>query len=936
MCVSPRQVTAVRSAWFTGWRGPHREGVVVAELPSGTVTFLFTDLEGSTRLWQEHPDAMRPALARHDELLRDAIAVHRGQIVKTTGDGAHAVFADASDAIDASVAAQLALVAEAWSLPEPLRVRMGLHSGPAELRDGDYYGTAVNRAARIMSVAHGGQIVVSAATGELVRDTPVELVDLGEHRLRDLGQPERIFQVVGSQLAREFPPIRSLDAFSTNLTAQRTSFVGRNAELLAVRDALAEARLVTLTGVGGVGKTRLGVQAAAELLPSFRDGVWLVELAPVRDPDQVASTVAGALDVAGAPGRSLTEQLVDVLSRKRVLVVLDNCEHLLDGVAELVDALMDGCPQVVVLATSREGLGVAGERILAVRSLAVPRDDTDVEEVANVAAVRLFVDRAAAVAMSFSLTARNAAAVVEVCRRLDGIPLAIELAAARVPVLSPAQIAQRLDHRFRLLAGAERGAVDRHATLRAAIDWSFDLLTDAEQRILARLSIFAGGCTLDAAEQVCSDDLIAEFDVLDLLSALVARSLAAVDDTDPNEHRYRLLETIRQYAEERLDPTEHEQVRDRHARYYAGFREAALAGVRGSEPGEWLERLDLELGNVKTAMAEAIAAGDIPVLLQFLASNQQPLPFYLAGRGVDRFAEDVVELLSRSEDQSPSAFVAFLAAARAAQWRGEWDRAEQLLDQLRAAAPGRSLPVEMHDAEIRHHIARNRGDIPMAMKHAQRAIDAAAHCDPWTHAWMLTSQGGHRLLVGDLETAALDVEAGLAAARQLGNPILTAFALVMLADAVAYADPERGRALLLEGVSFQRSLGARYLDDATLLITAWAAAIVREDEIALRAAAEFVDRGNANTIFNFAPVLEVVASSIAGTAPEDAAVLHGIVDTIAPERPYSALRPRTNAEIDTAVDPTLATELHAQGTQMSVNDVAVYVSGLIARQLAEH
>jgi predicted ATPase len=878
---------------------------------------------------------MQRALARHDEIVRGEITSHEGVVVKTTGDGAHAVFADASDAIDAAIAAQLALAAEAWSLPEPLRVRMGIHSGPAELRDGDYYGTSVNRAARIMSVAHGGQIVVSAATSELVRDTPVELIDLGEHRLRDLGLPERMFQVVGEGLGREFGPVRSLESYSTNLPAQRTSFVGRTAELAAVRDALADTRLVTLTGVGGVGKTRLAVQTAAELLPSFRDGVWLVDLVPVRDPDQVASTLAGILDVSAAPGRSVTEQLVGVVSRKRVLVVLDNCEHLLDGVAELVDALLDGCPELVILATSREGLGVAGERIFAVRSLAVPSDDTDVEAVANAAAVQLFVDRAQAVASGFSLSAENVPAVVEVCQRLDGIPLAIELAAARVPVLSPAQIAQRLDQRFRLLAGAERGAVDRHATLRATIDWSFDLLTDKEQRLLARLSMFAGGCTLDAAEQVCAGGPIEEYDVLDGLSALVARSLAVVDDTDANEHRFRLLETIRQYAEERLDPDEREQLRDRHARCYAEFRAAALAGVRGPEPGVWLERLDVELENVKSAMAEAIGVGDLPVLLQFLETVQEPLPFYPAGREVNRFAEDVVEMLDRSEDSFPSACWAHCAAAWAALARGDDDFAEQMIDRLSAATLERTFTVEMQEADLRHNLARSRSDTRLANEHVQRLIDAAAHCDPWMHAFALTIQGGYRTQTSELDAAAVEVEMGLAAGRQLGSPWLIAYALVLLATVVALADPERGRALLLEGLSYQHELGSRYLDDATLTITAYTAAIVHEEEIALRAAAQILDRRTTGEIGLFGPLLESVALSIVETAPEEAAVVHGIVDTIAPNRHHSMLRPRTDAAIDAALDPARAAELHAKGTQISVSDVATYVSALIERQLAD-
>jgi class 3 adenylate cyclase len=466
----------------------------MVELPSGTVTFLFTDIEGSTRLWEERPDAMRSAMDRHDELLREAIEAHDGYVVKTTGDGFHAAFWAADAGVVAAVAAQRALDNEAWPLPEPLRVRMGLHTGVASLRDGDYFGSSLNRAARLMGVAHGGQVVCSQATTDLAREVlaeGVDFVDLGEHRLRDLSRAEHVFQVCAPGLAGEFAPLASLDAFPGNLPLQVSSFVGREQEIALTKAALDEARVVTLTGVGGVGKTRLALQVAAEVLPRFREGAWLVELAGVRDPEGVGEQFAALFGVTARSGGSLLEAILEFFGTKQLLLVVDNCEHLLDPVAELIDELVRSCPGIVVLATSREGLALPGERILAVPSLEAPRTGATLDTIATSDAVQLFVDRAHAVDATFALEATNAASVVRVCRRLDGIPLAIELAAARLNIMSPAELANGLDHRFEVLAGGRRGAVKRQQTLRATIDWFYELLTVSQQCLLARLAVFA-------------------------------------------------------------------------------------------------------------------------------------------------------------------------------------------------------------------------------------------------------------------------------------------------------------------------------------------------------------------------------------------------------------------------------------------------------------
>jgi predicted ATPase/class 3 adenylate cyclase len=535
----------------------------VDEFPTGTVTFLFTDLKRSTQLWDEQPDAMATALARHDAIVRGAIEGHDGHVVKTTGDGFHAAFARAHDAVDAAVGVQLALGREPWGATGPLQVRMGLHSCEAELRDGDYYGSAVNRAARLMSIAHAGQIVVSAATNELTRGGSVEFVDLGVHRLRDLSQPERVFQVVHPELDRDFPELRSVDVLAGNLPVQPNPFVGRAALLEQIAGLVADSAVVTLTGPGGVGKTRLALQVAAELQPEFPDGAWFVDLAPVTTAERVAAVVLETLGYTLAGDEDDVTGLCARLRRRQLLLVVDNCEHLIGSVATVVDAVSTSASDVRVIATSREGLGIPAERVVPVAPLA-----TD----AGGDAVELFVTRARAARPDFALDETTTPIVIELCRRLDGIPLAIELAAARTRSIAPSMILERLDERFRVLTGGSRTAVARHQTLQAAVDWSYDLLSDPERVVLDRLSVFAGGFTLAAAEAVAGDDELDALDVLGHVSALTDKSLVVAD---PGEATYRLLETIRQYAAGRLAGSETAaEVRARHAAYYRALTAA--------------------------------------------------------------------------------------------------------------------------------------------------------------------------------------------------------------------------------------------------------------------------------------------------------------------------------------------------------------------------
>jgi predicted ATPase/class 3 adenylate cyclase len=589
---------------------------------SGLSTFLITDIEGSTRLWETHGPVMGAALAQHDRILRAAIEGARGTVIKTTGDGMLAIFDDAATAIAASLAAQRALRDASWGETGPLRVRMALHSGTAESRDGDYFGPALNRSARLLAIGHGGQVLASAVAAVLARDglaAGVELRDLGSHRLRDLDRPEQVFQVEVADLPRDFPALRSLSTRRSNLPVQLTSFIGRERELDELADLVARHRLVTLVGTGGTGKTRLMLEGAARVAARFPDGVWLAELAPLGDPMQIAAEVARALAVPLPPGRPAIDGVMEFLADKELLLLLDNAEHLVDGAAGCAEQVLSAAPGVRMVATSREALAVPGEVILPVRSLGVPAApgpqiglagmaDPDIAAVADTEAVRLFAERARAVLPGFEVTPANASAVAEICRRLDGIPLAIELAAARVSSLSITDIESRLGDRFRLLTGGRRTAVPRQQTLHALIDWSWDLLTDDDRRLLRRLSVFVGGWLAEAARAVVGDDgPMDPVDFADGLARLVDRSLVVVDRGAAT--RYRMLETIRQYAREKLiDAGEAAPVSDRHAATFLDLAVRSGPELKGPAIGDWLDRLDAELDNLGAALEWSLEA----------------------------------------------------------------------------------------------------------------------------------------------------------------------------------------------------------------------------------------------------------------------------------------------------------------------------------------
>ncbi|GBG38058.1 LuxR family transcriptional regulator [Mycobacterium montefiorense] len=585
----------------------------VGELvPTGTVTLLLADVEASTRLWDLTPGEMAAAIGVLDRALSEAVAAHRGvrPVEQGEGDSFVVAFARASDAVACALTLQIAPLA-------PIRLRIGVHTGEAQLRgDANYVGPTINRAARVRDLAHGGQTVLSGTTADLVVDhLPADawLTDLGRHHLRDLPRPERVVQLCHPDLPNEFPPLRTTNADVVHgLPVQQTSFVGRSQELSDVRQLLANSRIITLTGAGGIGKTRLAQKLSAELAAEFCDGVWYVDLAPISAADIVAATVVRVLGLADQPGRAGIDHLAGLVGSRHMLIVLDNCEHLLDACAALVDALLPACPRMTLLATSREPLGVTGEVISRVPSLQIADE-----------AQELFADRAALARPDFRINDDNVADVVEICRRLDGIALAIELAAARVRAMSLAEILDGLHDRFRLLTGGARTAVRRQQTLRASVDWSHALLTQPEQVLFRRLAVFLGGFNLDAAQLVAGAGELERHQVLDQLSLLVDKSLVVAED-HRRRTRYRLLETVRQYAQERLaDSGEADAIGSRHRDYYSSLA-AEFNIAAPTELERNADQAELEIDNMRAAFGWALDHHD-PEAALALASFLQPL-----------------------------------------------------------------------------------------------------------------------------------------------------------------------------------------------------------------------------------------------------------------------------------------------------------------------
>ncbi|HEX9532289.1 MAG TPA: tetratricopeptide repeat protein [bacterium] len=787
-------------------------------LPTGTVTFLFTDIEGSSTLLQRLGDRRyAEVLEEHQRILRDAFAKGNGQEIDSQGDSFLVAFSRARDAVATAVAAQQSLTEYPWPDGASLQVRMGLHTGEPISRTDRYVGLDVHRAARIGAAGYGGQILLSDAVSSLAgRDLPpgVSLRDLGNHRLKDLREPEHLLQVVHPNLPAAFPPLKSLNILPNNLPVQLTSFIGRGHEKAEVRKLLSTTRFITLTGSGGAGKTRLALQVAAEALEEFPDGVWLVELAALTNPSLVPKAVASALGIPEPeqPGRMLTETLADALRGKSVLVVLDNCEHLVPACAHLTTDLLGTCPNLRILATSREALGVTGETTWRVPSLSVPdlQRLPPLDHIAEYEAVRLFIDRAVTSAPQFAITRDNAPAVAQVCHRLDGIPLAIELAAARVKVLAVEQIAARLEDRFRLLTGGSRTALPRQQTLRAAMDWSYDLLSEQERTVLRRLSVFAGGWTLVAAEAVCSGDGVEASAILDLLAQLVDKSLVGVE-TKGNEARYGLLETVRQYGLDRLMESEKALiVRRKHRDWFLELVERAERELRGPRQILWLDRLENELDNLRAAlewsMKEAPAAGlRLAGELQWFCQIRGHLS---EGR---KWLEDTLLIAS---DASPPVRAKALWGVGQLSWpQGELELAGTVLRKSltlwRELGDKRGMATALHTLG---HVAENQADYGHANTHFEESLLLFRELgDKWGISWSLNCLGHVALTQGDDSRAKPLFEESLALCRETGDKWRTAYTLRNLGNVAGMrADYQRAMSSLDEGLALSRDVKDKY------------------------------------------------------------------------------------------------------------------------------
>ena len=899
-----------------------------AELPTGTVTFLLTDIEGSTRLWETVPDAMEVALDQHNRLLTAVIEEHGGVVVTSRGEGDSffAVFPSAVSGVEAAGACQLRLTGEAWPSGTAPRVRMGLHTGEAHVQEGDYVDHApINRCARVKAAAHGGQVLVTKTTRDLVEGrlgAGFGLRSLGEFRLSDLAEPELIYQVTHDDLPADFPPLATIAERTGNLPLQVSSFVGRARELQQTAAALGEARVVTLTGVGGVGKTRLAVQAARQLAPRFGDGAWLCELAPARDPAGVDDAVAAVFSVTARAGQGTRDALVEFFRAKELLLVLDNCEHLIEAAAALAGVLQRSCERLVVLATSREGLGIEGERLVLVPPLAVPGADADPAAIADAEAVRLFAERAAAVKPGFAVTAENARAVAAVVRRLDGIALAIELAAARVPAMTPAELARRLDRNFAVLAGGRRGAVDRHQTLRTAIDWSFELLAQPEQLLLGRLAVFAGGCTLEAVEAVCGGDGVDPSAVLELLASLVARSLVVAGEHGP-ESRYRLLETIRQYGEERLDQGgQTEKWRARHAGYYAGLLRQVRDHARHARHEVfWAVRLSVEQDNLLAAWSWAIDTANVDTAFQMLAGFApsevwNTYPLLLPG-------EAALELPGAAEH--PGYPLAVAVSALFASIRADGSGAEELCHRAADANARRDTPdwrVEETICAARQNIAMTTGAFAEAGRLAEQAASIArVGADLADASLELTIAVAGHLLVDDAPGAVPLARQALVLARQVGAPALIATGLLAVGLAVADTDPGQARACLRESRKLSTALG--YQSAIDLVWAAAIASVINDRTAALelgRRAVRGLQWGGDR--MRMGMVLHIIAGALAATRPDAAAIIQGAAETyaVAPPGPARMMR----LMVTEALDQERARELRARGANMDWDQALAY------------
>jgi predicted ATPase/class 3 adenylate cyclase len=828
----------------------------MAAYPTGTVAFLFTDIEGSTRRWETRQQAMWAAVERHFELLEAAISAHGGVLFKTVGDAVQAAFPSVPDAIAAAVDGQTALCQTDWGDLGPLRVRMAIHVGEATPRDGDYLAPGLNRLARVLATGYGDQVLLTeaalAAAGPALAGEFTAL-DLGAHRLRDLLHAEHIYQLSGPGLAAEFPPLKSLDRHPHTLPAQPTALLGREAELAAVRALLQEdgVRLVTLTGPGGTGKTRLAIQIGAELIETFPDGVWFVPLAAITDPDLVIPAIAQPLGVRENPDQPLLTTLQEYLESRSALLVLDNFEQV-TAAAPRVAALLAACANLKILTTSREPLRIAGEREFAVSPLTFPTPRQarhhSPAELLGFSAIQLFVERAQSVKSDFALTDANGADIAAICQRLDGLPLAIELAAARVRVLPPAQLLGRLENRLKLLTGGNRDLPARQQTLRAAIEWSHDLLNADEQRLFARLSVFAGGCALEAAEAVCAEVGEAALDVLDGVDSLLQKSLLRRIDDPDGEPRFTMLESIREYGLERLEATgEADAVQQSHAAYFLAIAEEAEPNLTGPQQITWLDRLETEHDNFRAALgwldntdaAEPrlrliaalsgfwwmrghlsegrrwldrglVGAPEVPAPVRGDALSSAGL--FAEGQGDYELAAALHEeaLLLRQQVGDRAGLASSLTSlGRIARIQGEYDRAGTLFEKAichwREIGEDGSMIGSLYELG---RLALNRGDLETAEELLEECLRLSRNSgDKSAQGTVLESLGMLAFYRTDYEFASSLYEESLSLWRDLGDMRMIAYSLAQLGESEYHQGKvSHAEALLYEALGQFRDL----------------------------------------------------------------------------------------------------------------------------------
>ena len=828
----------------------------MTSLPTGTVTFLFTDIEGSTRLWEKYSDGMKSAVARHEEIIRTAIEAHGGYVFKTVGDAFCAAFGTAPDALEATLEAQRALSGEEWGETGPLKVRASLHTGAAEERGGDYFGPPVNRVARLLSAGHGGQVILSQPTYDLVRDDLPEstsLSDMGEHRLKDLARPEHVFQLVAPELPADFAPLKTLDTRPNNLPAQPTPLIGREKEAEAVSELLLrdDVRLVTLTGPGGTGKTRLGLQVAADMIEVFEDGVFFVSLDPITDVGLVASTIAHTLGVQESGGQPILESLKNYLQGKEILLLLDNFEQVTSA-APLISDLLATCPKMKVLVTSREVLHLQGEREYQVSPLSLPDLESlpSVEVLTQYESVELFIERALAVKADFAVTNENAPAVAEICHRLDGLPLAIELAAARIKLLTPKAILTRLSSRMKLLTGGARDLPARQQTIQNTIAWSYDLLDDEEKKLFRRLSVFVGGCTLEAVEEICNaaDDL--EVDILDSVASLVDKSLLKQEEVE-DEARFVMLETVREYGLERLaESEEKEALRRNHSNFYLAMAKEVEPELHRHNQVMWMDQLEVEHDNLRAVLEWSLESGEVENALRLSCD----LWWFWFIRGYFSEGLDWMErALSLDKGISKSVRARALTwGGCMAWWVGDLERMGEMLRESLALSRqlgdkvglGWSLnfsarfdqakmnydrAVELGEESLKlfqevrdkfgtgwsyillGDVARSQGDNERAVKMFEGGLIPLRELgDKNGIAWLVQNIGDVRRQSGDYDLGAELIEESIVLFQELGDKFGTAGALRNLGVAISFqGNYSRAVELLEESISLLRGLGDR-------------------------------------------------------------------------------------------------------------------------------